>query len=154
MFDSPLPVWILCLSSAGTLGKQRPLASAFTLHWGMCQHGKQSLEVILLFSVRARIGIANGPMLGPHPYTDGVSMTAPTPWRSVATTKTSNIDRQVVWPTLRALDSLNTALSVQQALKLAERYPKAFRCRVSRGCPMHKRNDPLPKKTIEPVSMK
>lgn len=140
MFGSPLPVWILCLSSAGTLGKQRPLASAFTLHWGMCQHGKQSLEVILLFSVRARIGTANGPMLGPHPYTNGVSLTTPTPWRFVATTKTSNTNRQVVWPTSRALDSLNTTLSVQQALWLAERSLKTSRCRESRGCPMPKRN--------------
>jgi len=38
-------------------------------------------------------------MLGPHPYTDGVSLTTPTPWRFLATTKTSNTNRQVDWPT-------------------------------------------------------
>ena len=54
-------------------------------------------------------GLANGPMSGPHPYTDCASMMTPAQWRSVATTKTGE-RKLILSKTLlnRVPDSSNT----------------------------------------------
>lgn len=82
----------------------------------------------LLFSFRASVDKANGPMSGPHPYTDGVSLTSPTPQSCTATAKTTGTTDLSAWPTLRAVDRPN--VTVKRALApcgVGEVNPKGHR---------------------------
>lgn len=104
----------------------RLLLSPLNGNTGQC--GKRNPKGILLFSFRASVDKANGPMSGPHPYTDGVSLTSPTPQSCTATAKTTGTTDLSAWPTLRAVDRSN--VTVKRALApcgVGEVNPKGHR---------------------------